>query len=1483
MKPTARLRSFLLASSVLLTAPALLATNLYWDSNTTATAGAGATPTGTWGTSNFWNTDPLGGAAGALQIGTLNTDDLFFVAGPGAASGNTAYVVTVSGARVANSLTFQASGATTLSGGTSITLGNGTPGAGGITMNQFAYGAVAQGAVTISTALSLANSQTWTNNSTNALTFGQVTLGSTLTFAGTGNFTATAASFGNAGTGGIIMNGTGVLNTRVATSTNYTGSTTINSGVVLLNAGTKSTGNFNLNGGMVTDYFQQTGVFSGGLGTGTNQIQIHGNSGFGAGNGGSTWRIGSAGSILTWGSTHFDPTTLRFMTAADNLGPTIYGTAVLDNGLDLGAAARTIDVLNASANPATSGARINGVISNGSLIKTGGGNLTLNSAANTYGGTTTISAGFLSVATLANGGSNSSIGSSSAAASNLLLGNGATFRYTGGAVSTNRSFTINGTTAGHGASLDASGSGAVNYTETAPPAYGTVDQTRTLTLTGTNTGNNTLAALIADNGTGAVSLTKTGTGTWVLSNAGNSYTGATTLGGGSLQGSIPGGIGTLGGTSALIFNGGVLGLNSGDFTRSLDTNTTVTAVNFTGAGGWAAYGADRNVNLGGALAQVTWATANTGFNGQTLILGESSATHKVTLQNGLDLTTATRTVQVNDGTGLVDAELSGVITGGAAGSLTKTGAGTLRLSNGNTYTGVTTVSAGVLLLDNANALPGGIATAGGTSNLTFNGGVVGLTGDFTRSLNTAATATAATFTGDGGWAAYGGDRTVNLDGAGTPTTITWATASTGFNARTLILGATSADSKVILANSLALGNAARALRVDNGSAAIDAELSGAISGTGGSITRTGNGNLLISGNMSQTGGLSISTANGATTYFSGTNTYSGNTVNAFSNPATGRLVFQGMQSVSNTTTLTQTHGGGVGGFGEIRFLDDSGTPAAKTGFGINMTATNTSHGMNVFVGNNNTANGGSSAGTTTGSTIELGGLSMGQGANNGNTSSTFNLTGANGYRLQINNVTLATRTDLTAWNAIFNPGSAPLTIAGNVTQTNPSATVSTFLTLDGGASGNRIEGNILQPSGAALRVTKSNSSEWILSGTGSTYTGATTISGGTLAGIGANAFGSTSGISIAAASTATLSLRGDSSTSFVKASDSSLYAVTTTASGATINVNAATGVTTAKTMTIGTLALNNAVTNGTNFTGANNTSLSIGAVTTSAAASGTETLTNNISGSGILTLASLAVARTGTPEVVFNGTGSTTITGAISQAATTKLTKSGTGTLTLEGTNGYTGATAVNGGTLTIALGGSTHASSAITVSNTGSALVVNGTIGGTLVANASTTISGTGTVTGAATVSGNLNPGSSPGFLTFGNSLALANTTATTMEIAGTTLGIDYDAISVGTGLTYDGALSLALGATFGAGSYTFNLFDFGSQSGSFDTIALSGNYSGSLTNSLGVWTATTNSGNETWTFTQSTGDLGLVVIPEPRAVLLGGLGLLMLLRRRR
>jgi len=91
-------------------------------------------------------------------------------------------------------------------------------------------------------------------------------------------------------------------------------------------------------------------------------------------------------------------------------------------------------------------------------------------------------------------------------------------------------------------------------------------------------------------------------------------------------------------------------------------------------------------------------------------------------------------------------------------------------------------------------------------------------------------------------------------------------------------------------------------------------------------------------------------------------------------------------------------------------------------------------------------------------------------------------------------------------------------------------------------------------------------------------------------------------------------------------------------------------------------------------------------------------------------------------------------------------------------------------------------------------------------------------------------------------------------------------------------------MGVIFGNGSYSWNLFDFASGTGAFATIALADQYSGSLLDAdlNGVWDLA--SGNNTWQFTESTGALNLVVIPEPdAAMLVGGLGLLALLRRRR
>ncbi|MCB1277100.1 autotransporter-associated beta strand repeat-containing protein [Prosthecobacter sp.] len=152
------------------------------------------------------------------------------------------------------------------------------------------------------------------------------------------------------------------------------------------------------------------------------------------------------------------------------------------------------------------------------LTKSGNGIFWLEGTASTYTGATNVNAGTLSI------GSFGAINNNTA-----QLNIGATtvtgaLEYTGAAETLTKNLRLTGTTGG--AIILSNGTGPVTIA-------GTISATgagiKTLTLGGSNTGNNLITSAIPDNsGTNTTSVLKFGSGTWALLGA-NTYTGSTTI------------------------------------------------------------------------------------------------------------------------------------------------------------------------------------------------------------------------------------------------------------------------------------------------------------------------------------------------------------------------------------------------------------------------------------------------------------------------------------------------------------------------------------------------------------------------------------------------------------------------------------------------------------------------------------------------------------------------------------------------------------------------------------------------------------------------------------------------------------------------------------------------------------------------------------------------------------------------------------------
>jgi autotransporter-associated beta strand protein len=148
------------------------------------------------------------------------------------------------------------------------------------------------------------------------------------------------------------------------------------------------------------------------------------------------------------------------------------------------------------------------------------------------------------------------------------------------------------------------------------------------------------------------------------------------------------------------------------------------------------------------------------------------------------------------------------------------------------------------------------------------------------------------------------------------------------------------------------------------------------------------------------------------------------------------------------------------------------------------------------------------------------------------------------------------------------------------------------------------------------------------------------------------------------------------------------------------------------------------------------------------------------------------------------------------------LTKTGGGTLTLGGTNAYTGATTISAGKLLV--NGLQAASGVVTVASGG-------------------TLGGNGIISGATTVNsgGTLSSGSSPGTLTFSNSLMLNSGCTNIFEISQSPL--TNDAAKVLGALACGGTLIVTnIGVVALAAGDSFKLFSAASFSAAFAKVIL-------------------------------------------------------------
>lgn len=940
----------------------------------------------------------------------------------------------------------------------------------------------------------------------NRLTFnsdGYLINGSTaadvLTLAGTtptltvgSGFSATIDAI-TAGTVGLTKTGAGTLVLNGANT--YTGTTGLSGGTLVVGhvdaLSTALTGSGGANLRLATD----TSVTAFSIGTGTNNsftitsdratsgaALTHALGSASLGGGSSTVTF-AQGSNVSSGIAGISLASLSLSAGADTttttLSPTTATATIVGNVTRTG----TTGIKTLALGGSIAGSAVNGTINNNgagliAVTKTGAGTWTLNHANSNYTGITTISAGVLEVASLVNGGANSSIGSSSNAATNLVFAApSATLRYIGATnTTTDRGFTTS-SGAGGGATIASSGTGTLGLDDTVAIGYGTTNQTRTLTLDGSNTGTNTFSKTLANNGTGVTSLTKNGVGTWVLDGAvANTHTGTTAINGGTLILSKTG-VNAIGG-NLTVGNAGVgldiLQLNASDQIA----DTSVATFNGSGANAGIFRLNNNNETLAGLVS--------TGGAGIVENGNASAGISQLTLSFASGTQTFSGILQDHGGSG------SGIL------ALTKAGAGTQALTGTSTYTGVTTLNAGSIsatVLANGGTPSSIGASSNAASNLVF--GAAGATLRYTGSTDVITDRSFTTSSGAGGGASIASagtgtlsfDNTVaiNLGTTAQTRTLTLGGTNTGLNtfSKTIPNNGSSATSltkngtgRWVLdgANSYSgtTNVDAGALRITHGSAL----------GTAGGITTVAgptDGSLEIAGGISTGEPITLQGNNSASAANQLVNVSGNNTITTNITNTTGGT-HHSITSLADKLTINASINPN-GGSTRSLFLRGAGDGEITGGYNLSAAATAplTKEGTGTW-----TLSGTSSYNGTT--TITGGTLQIGNGGTTGRLTATSGIT--NNASLIINRSNaISQATDLGAGAVISGTGS--LTQAGTGTTTLTAAN-----TYTGATSVNAGTLHLASGSTASAITVASGASLGFTLGSSITSTSTVTLNGG---------------------------------------------------------------------------------------------------------------------------------------------------------------------------------------------------------------------------------------------------------------------------------------------------------------------------------------------------------------------------------------------------